>query len=104
MKIDHRSHTGHGQLRSGDGLILSGFALPISQAQSRQLANMGVAIVSRSALTPCPDGMVGSFDPPAARDVIVIVAAPHDDLVRRFVADLKRRGLPAAPVKQLQTL
>jgi hypothetical protein len=48
--------------------------------------------------------MVGSFDPPAARDVIVIVAAPHDDLVRRFVADLKRRGLPAAPVKQLQTL
>ena len=28
------------------------------------------------------------------RDVIVTVAAPHDDLLRRFVADLKRRGLP----------
>ena len=25
-------------------------------------------------------------------------------LVRRFVADLKRRGLPAVPVPQLQTL
>jgi hypothetical protein len=30
------------------------------------------------------------------RDVIIIVAAPHDDLLRRFVSDLKRRGLPAS--------
>ena len=36
----------------------------------------------------------GPFDPPELRDVIVVVAAPHDALVRRFVADLKARGLP----------
>jgi hypothetical protein len=30
------------------------------------------------------------------RDLVVIVAAPHDDLLRRFVADLRRRGLPAS--------
>jgi DNA-binding transcriptional LysR family regulator len=57
-------------------------------------AGMGVAIVPFSALTPLPAATVRSLDPPELRDVIVIVAAPHDDLLRRFVADLKRRGLP----------
>ena len=57
-------------------------------------AGMGVAIVPVSALTPRPDATVRPFDPPALRDVIVVVAAPHDALVQRFVADLKRRGLP----------
>jgi DNA-binding transcriptional LysR family regulator len=57
-------------------------------------AGMGVAVVPVSALMPRPDGTVRSFDPPEARDVIVVVAAPSDDLVRRFVADLSRRGLP----------
>jgi DNA-binding transcriptional LysR family regulator len=61
-------------------------------------AGMGVAIVPVSALTPHPDATVRSFDPPELRDVIVIVAAPHDDLVMRFVADLKQRGLPGLPV------
>jgi len=64
-------------------------------------AGMGVAIVPFSALTPMPDGVVRSFDPPELRDVIVIVAAPHDDLVRRFVTALKQRGLPDARVSQL---
>ncbi|HEY6310038.1 MAG TPA: LysR family transcriptional regulator [Streptosporangiaceae bacterium] len=57
-------------------------------------AGLGVAIVPFSALTPRPDATIRSFDPPELRDVIVTVAAPHDDLLRRFVADLKRRGLP----------
>ena len=57
-------------------------------------AGMGVAIVPFSALTPQPGGTVRSLDPPEPRDVIVTVAAPHDDLLRRFVGDLKQRGLP----------
>ncbi|HEY6497070.1 MAG TPA: LysR family transcriptional regulator [Trebonia sp.] len=65
-------------------------------------AGMGVAIVPISALTPMPDGIVRSFDPPELRDIIVIVAAPHDDLVRRFVAALKQRGLPRPRVSQLR--
>ncbi|HEX6452739.1 MAG TPA: LysR family transcriptional regulator [Trebonia sp.] len=64
-------------------------------------AGMGVTIVPMSALTPLPDGTIRSFDPPELRDVLAIVAAPHDTLVRRFVSDLKRRGLPAARVSQL---
>jgi DNA-binding transcriptional LysR family regulator len=57
-------------------------------------AGMGVAIVPVSALTPRPDGTVRSFDPPELRDVIIVVAAPHDELVARFVGDLRKRGLP----------
>jgi DNA-binding transcriptional LysR family regulator len=65
------------------------------------VAGMGVAIVPFSALTPRPGGTIRPFDPPELRDMIVIVAAPHDDLLRRFVRDLKRRGLPDSRVSQL---
>jgi DNA-binding transcriptional LysR family regulator len=57
-------------------------------------AGMGVALVPFSALAPRPGGTVRSLDPPELRDVIVVVAAPHDALLRRFAGDLKRRGLP----------
>ena len=59
-------------------------------------AGMGVAIVPFSALSPRPGGTIRSFDPVELRDVVVVVAAPRDALLRRFVADLKRRGLPDA--------
>jgi DNA-binding transcriptional LysR family regulator len=61
-------------------------------------AGMGVTIVPFSALTPRPDGTIRSLDPPELRDVVAIVAAPHDDLLRRFVRDLKRRGLPESRI------
>ncbi|HEX6451810.1 MAG TPA: LysR family transcriptional regulator [Trebonia sp.] len=64
-------------------------------------SGMGVAIVPISALIPRPDGTIRSFDPPELRDVVVIIAAPHDALVRRFVRDLRQRGLPVARVSQL---
>jgi DNA-binding transcriptional LysR family regulator len=67
-------------------------------------AGMGVAIVPFSALTPRPGGTVRSVDPLELRDVIVIVAAPHDDLLRRFVGDLKRRGLPESSTPHLSRL
>jgi DNA-binding transcriptional LysR family regulator len=64
-------------------------------------AGMGVTVVPFSALTPRPGGTIRSLDPPELREVIVVVAAPHDDLLRRFVADLKRRGLPDARLPDL---
>jgi hypothetical protein len=63
---------------------------------------MGVAIVPFSALGARPDATVRSLDPPELRDLIAVVAAPHDDLLRRFVADLKQRGLPPARVAELR--
>ena len=67
-------------------------------------AGMGVAIVPFSALTPWPGGTIRSVDPPELRDVIAVVAAPHDDLLRRFVSDLKRRGLPDSRLPDLNGL
>jgi DNA-binding transcriptional LysR family regulator len=64
-------------------------------------AGMGVTVVPFSALTPLPDATIRSLDPPELRDVVVVVAAPHDGLLRRFVADLKRRGLPDSRVCDL---
>jgi DNA-binding transcriptional LysR family regulator len=64
-------------------------------------AGMGVTIAPFSALTPLPGGTIRSLEPPELRDVVAIVAAPHDDLLRRFVGDLKRRGLPRSRVAHL---
>jgi DNA-binding transcriptional LysR family regulator len=67
-------------------------------------SGMGVAIVPVSALTPRPDGTIRSLDPPQLRDIVVIVSAPHDALVRRFVRDLRQRCRPggAARVSRLR--
>jgi hypothetical protein len=64
-------------------------------------AGMGVTIVPFSAVSPLPGAAIRSLDPPELREVVVIVAAPHDDLLRRFVADLKRRGLPGSRIQDL---
>jgi DNA-binding transcriptional LysR family regulator len=55
---------------------------------------MGVAIVPYSALGSLSEATIRSLDPPESRDVVVIVAAPHDELLLRFVSDLRECGLP----------
>jgi DNA-binding transcriptional LysR family regulator len=95
------------QFAAGRGVVLPRPALrtgfPRTAAQLAA-AGMGVAVVPFSALSPRPGATVRSLDPPELRDVIVIVAAPHDDLLRRFVRDLKRRGLPEARVSHSPAL
>jgi DNA-binding transcriptional LysR family regulator len=59
-------------------------------------AGMGVAIVPVSALADRPNGIVRRLHPRVRRDVVTLAAAPADALVQRFVADLRRRGLPAS--------
>jgi len=66
-------------------------------------AGMGVTLVPFSALTPLPGGTIRPVDPATLRDVIVIVAAPQDELLRRFVRDLKRRGLPGSRLETAVT-
>jgi DNA-binding transcriptional LysR family regulator len=66
-------------------------ASPRSAAQLAS-AGLGVTIVPSSALTLLPGETVRPLDPPALRDIIAIVAAPHDELIRQFVSDLKRSG------------
>jgi DNA-binding transcriptional LysR family regulator len=87
------------QFAAGRGVVLPQPALrtgfPRTAAQLAA-AGMGVTVVPFSALAALPAATVRSLDPPELRDVIAMVAAPHDDLLRRFVDDLKRRGLPPA--------
>ena len=92
------------QFAARRGVVLPQPALRTgSPRTAAQLAavGMGVAIVPFSALTPWPGGTVRSIDPAELRDVVVVVAAPHDDLLRRFVADLKQRGLPDSRIAHL---
>lgn len=59
-------------------------------------AGMGVTIVPVSALASRPPGVVRRLAPLVRRDVVVVVGSPSDVLAQRFVADLRRRGLPSA--------
>jgi DNA-binding transcriptional LysR family regulator len=86
------------------GVVLPQPALRTSSPRTAvQLAaaGMGVTIAPFSALAPLPGGTIRPLDPPELRDVIVITAAPHDDLLRRFVRDLRRRGLPDSRLADL---
>jgi DNA-binding transcriptional LysR family regulator len=95
------------QFAAAHGVVLPQPALrtgfPRTAAQLAA-AGMGVTIVPFSALTPLPGATIRSLDPPELRDLVVIVAAPHDDLLRRFVADLKERGLPISSMRDLAAL
>lgn len=57
-------------------------------------AGLGVTIVPVSALTGRFPATVRSMEPRVYRDVVAITTVPSDALVRRFIADLKRRGVP----------
>ncbi|MFD0782985.1 LysR family transcriptional regulator [Micromonospora azadirachtae] len=57
-------------------------------------AGIGVTVVPVSALVGRSEGTVRPLRPRVLRDIIVTVATPTDELSRRFVADLRVRGLP----------
>jgi DNA-binding transcriptional LysR family regulator len=95
------------QFAAGRGIVLPQPALRTGSPRTAAhlaAAGLGVAIVPFSALTPWPCATIRSLDPSELRDVVVTVAAPHDDLLRRFVGDLKRRGLPDARIADLNDL
>ncbi|AEY86575.1 hypothetical protein SHJG_1299 [Streptomyces hygroscopicus subsp. jinggangensis 5008] len=47
-----------------------------------------------SALAGRPSAVVRRLEPRVHRDVLAITMVPSDALVRRLIADLRRRGLP----------
>jgi DNA-binding transcriptional LysR family regulator len=57
-------------------------------------AGLGVTLVPVSAVTPESPGVVRRLRPHVDREVIAVVAAPSDALVRQFLTDIHRRGLP----------
>jgi len=102
-----RVATGHHNLRAGlcawvdelaaqHQVVLDPVLRTRSPRTAAQLAaaGMGVTIVPASALPAKPAGVVRSFAPRIRREVVVVVASTSDALAMRFVADLRRRGLP----------
>jgi len=69
-----------------------------SPRTAAQLAasGVGVAIVPISALMTQSARIVRHLDPEVRRDVTVQIGNPADSLAQRFVADLRRRGLPSS--------
>ncbi len=95
-----RNMAGLDELAARLGVRLPRPLLRVSSAHAAaHLAATGiaVAIVPESAIVARPEVVVRSLDPPELREVIAVVAAPHDDLVARFVAHLKKRGLSSLP-------
>ncbi|HEX4223078.1 MAG TPA: LysR family transcriptional regulator substrate-binding protein, partial [Pseudonocardiaceae bacterium] len=86
------------ELAAAHGVVLDPVLRTRSPRTAAQLAaaGMGMTIVPVSALASRPPGVVRPLDPPLHRDVVVVVASPSDALAARFVADLRRRGLPQA--------
>jgi DNA-binding transcriptional LysR family regulator len=78
------------------GVTLSAVTRTRQASTAAQLAaaGLGVALVPTTALPASFPGTVRPLDPPLARDVVALLANPGDPLVRRFDADVRRRGVP----------
>jgi DNA-binding transcriptional LysR family regulator len=78
------------------GVPLSVVLRTYSPRTAAQLAGagVGVAIAPLSALVGRFSAEARSFEPRVQRKVIAVTLTPADVLVRRFIADLKRAGLP----------
>jgi DNA-binding transcriptional LysR family regulator len=57
-------------------------------------AGIGATLVPISAVGPAPPGVVRRLRPAVERHVIAVVAAPSDTLVRQFLGDIHRAGVP----------
>jgi DNA-binding transcriptional LysR family regulator len=108
---DERAAAWFNQLAAERGVLLPEPAVRGGSAHTAaQLARagVGVTIVPFSVSVPLAEATVRPLDPPETRDVIAIVAAPHDELIRRFVGDLRQPGadrtgwsdgVPAGPAR-----
>ena len=84
------------RLAAQHGVTLNPVLRSRSTRTAAQLAaaGMGVTIAPVSALTPRPTGVVRRLSPMIKFDIVAVVAAQSDTLVKLFVADVHRRGVP----------
>ncbi|MEU0091057.1 LysR family transcriptional regulator [Kribbella sp. NPDC006257] len=57
-------------------------------------AGLGIALVPTTALPSGYAGSIRRLDPPLTRDIVVLTPSTGDPVVRAFINDLTRRGLP----------
>ncbi|EME63362.1 LysR family transcriptional regulator [Amycolatopsis decaplanina] len=87
-------------LAAEHGVTLTAATRTRNVATAAQLAaaGLGVALVPATAITGPFHGGLHRLAPSSSRDVVTLTLTPNDPFVRRFGADLRRRGisLPAA--------
>ncbi|POM24791.1 HTH-type transcriptional regulator GltC [Actinomadura rubteroloni] len=78
------------------GVVLAAAMRTRQSATAARLAaaGLGAALVPTSALAASFAGTLRRLDPVLRRDVVTLVGRPGDPVVRRFEADLLRRGVP----------
>uniref|UniRef100_UPI0005853B23 LysR family transcriptional regulator substrate-binding protein n=1 Tax=Nocardia araoensis TaxID=228600 RepID=UPI0005853B23 len=83
-------------IAAGQGVALTAATRTRQATTAAQLAaaGLGIALVPTSALPATFAGAVRSLRPPLLREVVGLTATPSDPLVRRFLEDLRRRGVP----------
>ncbi|MVU82897.1 LysR family transcriptional regulator [Nocardia sp. ET3-3] len=84
---------------AGHGVTLDPVMRTRQAATAAQLAaaGLGIALVPVSALGPGLPGTLKRLHPIVSRDLVCLIGAPADLLVRRFVSDVVDRGVPVHP-------
>lgn len=78
------------------GVALTAIMRTRQAATAAQLAaaGLGIALVPVTALSAPLPGVLKRLRPNLSRDLLCLIGIPGDPLVRRFVADVLRRGIP----------
>jgi DNA-binding transcriptional LysR family regulator len=84
------------EVAANQGVVLSPVMRTRQTTTAAELAaaGLGIALVPTTALTSGYAGTIRRLDPPLARDIVVLTPATDDPVVRAFVKELSRRGLP----------
>ncbi|QLY29788.1 LysR family transcriptional regulator [Nocardia huaxiensis] len=65
-------------------------------------AGLGIALVPTTALTSGLSATLKRLRPTLSRDLVCLIGTPADPLVRRFTADIIKRGVPQSPSAKTQ--
>ncbi|RMI31375.1 LysR family transcriptional regulator [Nocardia stercoris] len=81
------------------GVTLTAIMRTRQAATAAQLAaaGLGIALVPTTALGTAVPADLKHFEPALTRELLCLLGAPTDPLVRRFAADLTARGVPVHP-------
>ncbi|MFD7841745.1 LysR substrate-binding domain-containing protein [Nocardia sp. NPDC059764] len=81
------------------GVTLTPIMRTRQAATAAQLAaaGLGIALVPTTALSTAVPADLKHLDPGLTRELVCLLGAPSDPLVRRFASDLTARGVPVHP-------
>jgi len=84
------------EVAARQGVVLSPVMRTRQTTTAAELAaaGLGIALIPTTALPAGYTGTIRRLDPPLTRDIVVLTPTTDDPVVRTFVKELTRRGLP----------